>query len=95
MSSRHASENRFLTAPTGRLFLAQALPMMVVMSMSGLLTVVDAAFLGLLRKTAAIRAIVGLWLLRLQLTMQSVARELFWLTPSIITSTLRPRMFWP
>ena len=22
-------------------------------------------------------------------------RELFWLTPSIITSTLRPRMFWP
>ena len=46
MSSRHASENRFLTAPTGRLFLAQALPMMVVMSMSGLLTVVDAAFLG-------------------------------------------------
>lgn len=46
MSSRHASENRFLTAPTGRLFLAQALPMMVVMSMSGLLTVVDAVFLG-------------------------------------------------
>jgi hypothetical protein len=22
-------------------------------------------------------------------------RELFWLTPSIITSTSRPRMFWP
>ncbi len=46
MSSVPVSENRFLTAPPGRLFFAQALPMTVVMAMSGLLSVVDAAFLG-------------------------------------------------
>lgn len=46
MSSGPASDNRFLTAPTGRLFLAQALPMTMVMVMSGLLSIVDAAFLG-------------------------------------------------
>lgn len=46
MSPRHASENRFLSLPVGRLFFANALPMMLVMTMSGLLNVVDAAFLG-------------------------------------------------
>ena len=46
MSSENASQNRFLTAPVGRLFAANAVPMMVMMLMSGLLTVVDAAFLG-------------------------------------------------
>ena len=46
MSSENASQNRFLTAPLGRLFAANAVPMMVMMLMSGLLTVVDAAFLG-------------------------------------------------
>ena len=46
MSSQNASENRFLTAPLGRLFAANAMPMMFIMLMSGLLTVVDAAFLG-------------------------------------------------
>ena len=46
MSSEHASQNRFLTAPLGRLFATNAVPMMVMMLMSGLLTVVDAAFLG-------------------------------------------------
>ncbi|WDR06053.1 MATE family efflux transporter [Devosia rhodophyticola] len=46
MSSQHASENRFLTASPGRIFVANALPMMLIMMMSGLLTVVDAAFLG-------------------------------------------------
>ena len=46
MSSRNASENRFLTASPGRLFVANAVPMMVIMVMNGLLTLVDAAFLG-------------------------------------------------
>lgn len=46
MSSKNASENRFLTATLGRLFVANAAPMMLIMMMSGLLTVVDAAFLG-------------------------------------------------
>lgn len=40
----------------------------------------DEAFLGHLRQTAAILAVVGLWLLRHQLTKHSVARVLFWLT---------------
>lgn len=38
--------NPFLTAPVGRLFLSNALPMAVVMSMGGLLTVVDGVFVG-------------------------------------------------
>lgn len=46
MSSQNASENRFLTASPWRIFVANALPMMLIMMMSGLLTVVDAAFLG-------------------------------------------------
>jgi putative MATE family efflux protein len=46
MSSEHASQNRFLTAPIRRLFVTNALPMMVMMLMSGMLSVVDAAFLG-------------------------------------------------
>ena len=46
MSSENASQNRFLTAPLGRLFATNTVPMMVMMLMSGLLTVVDAAFLG-------------------------------------------------
>lgn len=40
----------------------------------------DEAFLGHLRQTSAIIALVGLWLLRHQLTKHSVARVLFWLT---------------
>ncbi len=46
MSPRHAPENCFLTAPTRTVFFANVLPMMLVMTMSGLLNVVDAAFLG-------------------------------------------------
>ncbi len=46
MSSEHASQNRFLTATIGQLFVTNALPMMVMMLMSGMLGVVDAAFLG-------------------------------------------------
>lgn len=48
MSVRHAvpQDNPFLTAPIGRLFLSNALPMAVVMSMGGILNVVDGVFVG-------------------------------------------------
>ncbi len=48
MSVRHASQqaNPFLTAPIGRLFLSNAFPMAVVMSMGGVLNVVDGVFVG-------------------------------------------------
>ncbi len=48
MSARHAvpMDNPFLTAPIGRLFVSNALPMAVVMSMGGLLTVVDGILVG-------------------------------------------------
>ncbi|MBB3988289.1 putative MATE family efflux protein [Sagittula marina] len=57
MSSQNASENRFLTRPTGPLFVANAVPMLVVMLMSGVLTVVDAAFLGRFVGTDALAAV--------------------------------------
>lgn len=41
-----AIENPFLTRPVGRLFAANVLPMTVVMSMGGLLSVVDGIFVG-------------------------------------------------
>lgn len=48
MSMRHAAQqvNPFLTAPIGVLFLSNALPMAVVMSMGGVLNVVDGIFVG-------------------------------------------------
>lgn len=46
MSSQNAPGNRFLTTTPRRLFVANALPVMLIMVMSGLLTVVDAVFLG-------------------------------------------------
>ncbi len=46
MSVRHPSQNILLTAPIPRLFLMQAMPMALVMLMSGLLNIVDAIFLG-------------------------------------------------
>ncbi|WP_068302597.1 MATE family efflux transporter [Pararhodobacter sp. CCB-MM2] len=46
MSVGQASENTFLTAPIGRLFVKNALPMAVIMALSGLLNVTDAVFLG-------------------------------------------------
>ena len=46
MPSGPATENRFLTVPIGRLFLSNAVPMILVMSMGGLLNLFDAAFLG-------------------------------------------------
>lgn len=48
MSMGHAAQhaNPFLTAPVGRLFVSNAVPMAVVMSMGGLLAVVDGIFVG-------------------------------------------------
>lgn len=48
MSARHAGQqvNPFLTAPVGRLFLSNAVPMAVVMSMGGILNVIDGIFVG-------------------------------------------------
>lgn len=48
MSPRHAGlqVNPFLTAPVGRLFLSNALPMAVVMSMGGVLNGIDRIFVG-------------------------------------------------
>lgn len=57
MSIGHARENVFLTAAVGRLFVANALPMTLVMLMNGLLSVVDAAFLGHFVGTDALAAV--------------------------------------
>lgn len=46
MSLQNASENRFLTDTPARLFVVNAVPVMLIMVMSGLLTLIDAAFLG-------------------------------------------------
>lgn len=48
MSVRHTvlQDNPFLTAPIGRLFWSNALPMAVVLSMGGILNVVDGIFVG-------------------------------------------------
>lgn len=46
MASVPSDNNAFLTAPIGHLFATNAVPMAFVMGMSGLLNVVDAAFLG-------------------------------------------------
>jgi len=47
MSPDSSSQNAYLTAPLGAIFTRTALPIILVMSMNGLLTVVDAIFLGL------------------------------------------------
>ena len=57
MSSRDAPENRFLTAPIARVFIAQAVPMMLVMTMGGLQNIVDAVFLGRFVGTGALAAV--------------------------------------
>ncbi|GHC54615.1 MATE family efflux transporter [Neogemmobacter tilapiae] len=46
MSKGHAANNAFLSAPVGRLFMSNALPMTVVLSMGGILSVVDGVFVG-------------------------------------------------
>lgn len=57
MSDRHASDNPFLTAPIGRLFAQNALPMAVIMALSGLLNLTDALFLGRYAGPSALAAI--------------------------------------
>ncbi len=46
MSSGQSLDNRFLHASPGRVFLTNVLPMTLIMVMNGLLSVVDAIFLG-------------------------------------------------
>jgi putative MATE family efflux protein len=46
MSLRPSPDNRFLHQSPGRVFAANALPMMLIMLMNGLLNITDAAFLG-------------------------------------------------
>ncbi len=57
MSARQSPDNRFLTAPVGRIFATTALPMVAIMTMNGLLGIVDAAFLGRFVGEEAIAAI--------------------------------------
>ncbi|MBK5569086.1 MATE family efflux transporter [Ensifer sp. SSB1] len=57
MSKDTSSQNIFLTAPLGAIFLKTALPIIFVMSMNGLLTVVDAIVLGIYVGTEAVGAV--------------------------------------
>ena len=57
MSLRPSPDNQFLTRPPGRVFAANALPMMLIMLMNGLLNIIDAAFLGHFVGTGAMTAI--------------------------------------
>jgi putative MATE family efflux protein len=57
MSSRPSPGNRFLHQPPGKVFAANALPMMLIMLMNGLLNIIDAAFLGHFVGTDAMTAI--------------------------------------
>ena len=57
MSTRPSPGNRFLHRPPGKVFAANALPMMLIMLMNGLLNIIDAAFLGHFVGTDAMTAI--------------------------------------
>ena len=57
MSQRPSPDNHFLTAPLGKVFAKTAIPMAVVMTMNGLLGIIDAAFLGQFVGADAITAI--------------------------------------
>lgn len=57
MSSATPRPNAFLTAPLGAVFARTALPIILVMSLNGLLTVVDAIFLGVFVGADAVSAI--------------------------------------
>lgn len=46
MSARHSPDNAFLTERPGRIFTRTAAPMVAIMTMNGLLGVIDAVFLG-------------------------------------------------
>lgn len=57
MSSGNSRQNSYLSAPIGTLFVKTALPIIFVMSMSGLLNVVDAIFLGIFVGPDAVSAV--------------------------------------
>lgn len=57
MTDRSPTPNPFLTAPLAAVFAKTALPIILVMSMSGLLNVVDAIFLGLFVGPEAVGAV--------------------------------------
>ncbi|WP_077960564.1 MATE family efflux transporter [Ensifer adhaerens] len=57
MSRDTSRQNSFLTAPLGAVFAGTALPIIFVMSMNGLLTVVDAVMLGLYVGADAVGAV--------------------------------------
>lgn len=57
MSRDTSSQNAFLTAPLGAIFVRTALPIIFVMSMNGLLTVVDAIVLGVYVGADAVAAV--------------------------------------
>ncbi len=57
MSPDRVPESRFLTAPLLRLFFANALPMVLVMSLGAVLNLIDAAFLGHYVGPAALEAV--------------------------------------
>ncbi len=57
MSKDTSKPNAFLTAPLGAIFLKTALPIIFVMSMNGLLTVVDAIMLGIYVGAEAVGAV--------------------------------------
>lgn len=46
MSARHSPDNKFLTETPGRIFARTAAPMVAILTMNGLLGVIDAIFLG-------------------------------------------------
>ncbi|MGO4619710.1 MATE family efflux transporter [Ensifer sp. 2YAB10] len=61
MSRDTSSQNLFLTAPLGAIFLKTALPIIFVMSMNGLLTVVDAIMLGIYVGSEAVGAVTAVF----------------------------------
>ncbi len=65
MSSRHAQQagaaQPFLTAPVGRLFVSNALPMAIVLSLGGLLNAVDGVFVGRFVGPDALAAVSALF----------------------------------
>ncbi|HEV7308697.1 MATE family efflux transporter [Ensifer sp.] len=61
MSKDTSRQNAFLTAPLGAIFVKTALPIIFVMSINGLLTVVDAIMLGLYVGTDAVAAVTSVF----------------------------------
>lgn len=61
MSHGNSLQNPFLTAPIGALFLRTATPIVFVMSMNGLLTVMDAVMLGLYVGPQAVAAVTAVF----------------------------------